>query len=182
MQLIQRKLFLQFWLPIVICLVLIVLYENEVLEPAVWQGFKVNEYYAAIVMELVTICLIPLSLRLFKFGFVKRSFTANGPDALLRWGTVRMDMLTVPMMVNTFLYYQFMNVAFGYMGIILLLCMMFVYPSRRRCEDESGLSGSKPTKDGSKPTKDDSKPTKDGNSPTKGNGNPTGGKPTAGQK
>jgi hypothetical protein len=40
------------------------------------------------------------------------------------------------MMVNTWLYYMFMNVAFGYMAIILLLSLMFVYPSKVRCEQD----------------------------------------------
>ena len=41
-------------------------------------------------------------------------------------------MLCGPMMLNTWLYYQFMNVAFGYMGIIGLLSLAFVYPTRTR--------------------------------------------------
>ena len=121
MQTIQQKLLLQFWLPVAACLVIIVLSENEA-----WQDSKMAEYYSAIVMELLTICLIPIALRLFKFGFVRRRFTASPTRALLRYGSVRLVMLTLPMLVNTFLYYQFMNVAFGYMAIILLLCMAFV--------------------------------------------------------
>ena len=30
-----------------------------------------------------------------------------------------------------------MNVAFGYMGIIGLLCLVFVFPSKTRCESET---------------------------------------------
>ena len=52
--------------------------------------------------------------------------------AMLRWGTVRLAMLCVPMVLNTWLYYQFMNVAFGYMAIIGLLSLAFVYPTRTR--------------------------------------------------
>lgn len=141
MQAIQRKLLVQFWLPVAVCLVIIVLYESDLLLPAAWHGAKIAEYYSAIVMELLTICIIPVSLRLFKFGLVRRSFASNPTAALLRWGSVRLLMLVLPMLVNTFLYYQFMNVAFGYMGIILLLCMAFVYPSRRRCDDESRQAG-----------------------------------------
>ena len=39
-------------------------------------------------------------------------------------------------MLNAVLYYQFMAVAFGYMSIILLLSLFFVYPSKTRCEQE----------------------------------------------
>lgn len=140
MKSIQHKLLLQFWIPIIICLILVILYENELLLPAAWQSSDIGETYAGMVMELLTICLIPLSLRLFKFKFVTHRFEADAPSALLQWGSVRMLMLSLPMLFNTFLYYQFMNVAFGYMGIIGLLSMMFVYPSRSRCEAEGSNS------------------------------------------
>jgi hypothetical protein len=32
-----------------------------------------------------------------------------------------------------------MNVAFGYMAIILLLVLPFVYPSKARCEEETNI-------------------------------------------
>ena len=88
-------------------------------------------------MELITICLIPISLRLFKFHVVKRAFQSSAEAALRKWGSVRLLMLTLPMLVNCWLYYQFMNVAFGYMGIIGLLSLCFVYPSKARCNQET---------------------------------------------
>jgi len=45
-------------------------------------------------------------------------------------------MLLVPMLVNAVLYYLFMNVAFGYMAIILFLACFFVFPSQERSEQE----------------------------------------------
>lgn len=136
MKRVRKILLMEFWIPIVICLVVIVLFENEVLLPGVFGNDKVHDYYAAIFMELITICLIPLSLRLFKFKKVRKMMEGKGVDDLLRWGSVRLCMLVVPMMVNAVLYYLFMNVAFGYMGIIGLLCLVFVYPSKTRCESE----------------------------------------------
>lgn len=134
----RKILLLEFWVPIVVCLAIIVPYENDWLMVGPLGDDKVLEYHAAIVMELVTICLIPFSLRLFKFKKVKAAFQHTEPQkALQKWGSIRMLMLTVPMMVNCFLYYQFMNVAFGYMGIIGLLCMIFVYPSQTRCKQET---------------------------------------------
>ena len=35
---------------------------------------------------------------------------------------------------------MFMNVAFGYMAIILLLCLAFVWPTRQRCHDEAAAA------------------------------------------
>ena len=55
----------------------------------------------------------------------------------MKWGTIRLLTLEVPMLVDTLLYYIYMNTTFGYLGIILALCLPFVYPSLSRCEDET---------------------------------------------
>lgn len=136
MEKVRKILLLEFWLPIVVCLVVIVLFENEVLIPGAYGYNKIADYYVAIAMELLTICLIPLSLRLFKFKKVKSSIKESSCQGLLHWGALRLAMLVIPMMANAVLYYLFMNVAFGYMGIIGLLCLVFVYPSRTRCNAE----------------------------------------------
>lgn len=136
MEKVRRLLLLEFWLPIAIGILIIVLFENEILLPGKYGDDKVLEYYVAIAMELITICLIPVALRLFKFGKVKASLKENSIDGLKKWGALRLAMLVIPMLLNAILYYAFMNVAFGYMGIIGLLCMVFVYPSKVRCSSE----------------------------------------------
>lgn len=133
----RKLLLIQFWVPVAVCLAIIVPYENDWLIAGSLQSDKVLEYYVAIAMELITICLIPLSLRLFKFKIIRKSLMDNPMSGLKRWGSIRLAMLTVPMMVNAWLYYQFMNVAFGYMGIIGLLSLVFIYPSKTRCDAET---------------------------------------------
>lgn len=136
MEKVRKILLIEFWLPIAISLVLIILYENEVIMPGAYGDDKLLDYYAAIIMELITICLIPISLRLFKFKKVKAALKEKSWDGLKSWGSLRLLMLVVPVVLNTLLYYLFMNVAFGYMGIIGLLCLVFVYPSKTRCKSE----------------------------------------------
>ena len=53
------------------------------------------------------------------------------------------------MVVNTLLYYIYMNTTFGYMAIIMALCLPFVFPTKGRClaeieENEVGQEGGKP--------------------------------------
>ena len=46
-------------------------------------------------------------------------------------------MLCLPMLLNTLFYYMFgFSVAFGYMAIVLFLCLFMIYPSMKRCEYE----------------------------------------------
>ncbi len=92
-----------------------------------------TEFVLATVMELLTLCVIPVALRMFKVKKVSDALS-HSPRNLLRYGSVRILLLAVPLVVNTFLYYIYMSVAFGYMAIILLLAMAFVYPSASRCE------------------------------------------------
>lgn len=132
---------LEFWLPVALSLIIVVLYETESLADGVWATDKSLEFVIATVMELLTICLIPLALRLFKFKHIHRQLHQAAEDvrrsSLLRYGSLRLNMLCLPLLVNTLLYYLFMNVAFGYMAIILLLCLFFVYPSMARCVDDT---------------------------------------------
>jgi hypothetical protein len=64
-------------------------------------------------------------------------------EALLKWGVLRLSMLEVPLILNTICYYLFLNTSFGYMAIILLLCLPFVFPSRERCNSEAFLTDNK---------------------------------------
>ena len=57
--------------------------------------------------------------------------------ALLKWGMLRLLILEVPMVSNTYLYYMYMNATFGYLAIILLLCLPFVFPTQSRCIAET---------------------------------------------
>ena len=115
--------------------IIVVLFETGLLGDGTLAGTgDSSEFVVLSAMELITICVIPVALRLFKFRAVARRIVT--PHGLLRYGLLRLLMLCVPMVVNTVLYYLYMSVAFGYMGIILFLCMAFVVPTKARCEAE----------------------------------------------
>ena len=96
-----------------------------------------QRFVASTVMILLTISLLPLSLRLFRFGPVHRDLVSRQAPALRRWGTLRMVMLGMLLVVNTFLYYAFeLEASYGYLAVVTLLCMPFVIPTMSRCEAE----------------------------------------------
>ena len=70
---------------------------------------------------------------------VKEALKAEPVAAMKKYGVMRLLMLGLPLVANTDLYYMSMNVAFGYMAIILLLVLPFVYPSKARCEEEGSI-------------------------------------------
>lgn len=126
-----------FFFMVVITLLLVALYETEILVPTDKAVDATMEFGILTMMELITILVIPMALKLFSLKAVRRKLVARKGDALLPWGTARINMLCLPMLVNTFMYYQTMSAAFGYMAIILFLCLFFIYPSIGRCEDET---------------------------------------------
>lgn len=123
---------------LLVSLIIIVLYESGTLLAGYLQDNANAEFLSVTCMEIVTICMIPLSLKMFKWKKVSASLKNDDGRALIKWGTLRMSMICIPMMLNTLFYYLFgFNVAFGYMGIIGLICLAFIYPSTSRCVNET---------------------------------------------
>ena len=133
----QRLLMANFLFMVLLALLTVVLYETGVLEPLGMEVGTSLIFVLQVTMELLTIVLIPLALKLFSFKTVHCRLVEGKGDALLPWGTARLNMLCLPMVANIFLYYQTMSPAFCYMGIILFLCLFFIYPSIGRCIDET---------------------------------------------
>lgn len=124
------------WTSVVLTILIVVVYESHWLLEGGWADRSACQFVWQIVMELATIVAIPVALFLFRFKRIHRLLAEGRMKALHTWSIVRLLMLCVPIVLNAVLYYQFMAVAFGYMSIILLLSLFFVYPSKTRCEQE----------------------------------------------
>ena len=125
-----------FCIPIGYVVAVAIVFETNIFESGLYADDKNVEFMMTAVMELVTLGTVFLALRLFKFNKVHDDLVARKYAALKKWGLLRLLMLGLPMMYNTYLYYMFMNTTFGYMAIIQMLCMPFVYPSKSRCGAE----------------------------------------------
>ena len=122
---------------VVVAIAMVVLFETETLPTGVLAEEKQSEFLLVSLMELTTLGGVFLALRLFKFEAVHRDLITRKAPALLKWGMTRLALLLVPMLVNTLLYYIYMNTTFGYMAIIQFLCLPFVFPSAGRCLAET---------------------------------------------
>ncbi|MBR6418367.1 MAG: hypothetical protein IKS36_06085 [Bacteroidales bacterium] len=119
---------------------IVLLYETEILLPGVLALSNRLCFVVATIMELLTIAIIPFALRLFKFRKVNGKLTESETtrwDNLLKYGSVRILLLAIPMIINVVCYYLFTLTAFAYMAIILFLCMFFVYPTVDKCIAET---------------------------------------------
>ena len=115
-----------------VAVVIAALYELDILPSGMMAGRPQNEFLSTISMELITIVFIPVALRLFKTKDVEKRLEEGNIKAFRKWGLVRILMITVPLVLNTLLYYSFMNTTFGYMALILLICLPFIYPASRK--------------------------------------------------
>lgn len=96
-----------------------------------------TQFVCSTTMILLTIGLLPLSLRLFKFKRVSDDLRQRQAAALSRWGSLRIGCMGLLLVVNTFLYYAFeLDSTYGYLAVVVLLCMPFVVPTMSRCQSE----------------------------------------------
>ena len=118
-------------------LMIVCIYETEIVVPGLLATDKQSEFLLTFLMELMTLGCAFLALRLFKFEKIHQELISGKAVALRKWGVIRLVMLLFPLWADTLLYYIYMNTTFGYLGIILVLCLPFVYPSESRCEAET---------------------------------------------
>ena len=134
---VSKQLMFLFVLMIAIALTIVLLNECGVVESGTLADSKQTEFVAMTVMELTSLAAAFLGLRLFKFKKIHQDLVDRKEPAMRQWGILRLLILEVPMIVNTYLYYMYMNATFGYLAIILLLCLPFVFPSLNRCLSET---------------------------------------------
>ena len=122
---------------VALALVFIVLFETNVLPTGIKADDKQSDFVLTALMEIISLGAAFLGLRLFKFKPVHNDLVNRKETAMWKWGMTRLIILEAPMVINTLLYYIYMNTTFGYLGIMLLLCLPFVFPSAGRCLAET---------------------------------------------
>lgn len=133
----KRYLQIMFWIPIIIAATIAILYETDILIPGLLVSYHQADFFVTIMMQLAAIGLIPLTLRLFKFAPIAARLQTDKERALKPLGTLRILLMGVPLVADTLFYYLFMNTTFGYLALIILLCMIFIYPTAAKCEYET---------------------------------------------
>ena len=95
---VQRILMTNFFFMVIVALLLVALYETEILEPTDMASDATLMFGILTMMELITIIVIPLALKMFSLKAVHRKLVLRKGDALLPWGTARINMLCLPML------------------------------------------------------------------------------------
>ena len=137
MKKVSKQLMAFYTAQVVLALVIIVLFELNVLPEGIMADDKQSEFSLIALMELISLGAAFLGLRLFKFKAIHNDLVNRKERAMWKWGMARLIILEAPMVIDTILYYIYMNPTFGYLAIILLLCLPFVFPSHSRCLSET---------------------------------------------
>ena len=127
----QQTLNIIFYTSIVLSLLAVVLFETNTLIGGWWADNRSADFLCTTFLGLFSLCAIPVAFRLVR---PSRSNTARMNYD--RRAILRLVLLGLTLLLNTFSYYAFMGVPFGYMAIILFLCLLFVVPTQKRYERE----------------------------------------------
>lgn len=95
-------------------------------------------YVASNAAIFLTLALLPWSLRLFRIPSVHADLVNRKAAALRKWGRLRLLTHGGLLIVNTLLYYLLgFESTFGYLAVVVLLTLPFVYPTMGRCLAET---------------------------------------------
>ena len=81
----QRILLINFWVLLLAAILMVLLYETEMLAPGTLLFSSDFVFLMQVIMEFLTIAVIPLALKLFAFKAVKRKLVNGKGSALLPW-------------------------------------------------------------------------------------------------
>lgn len=130
----------ELWASVALTLLICALFETGVLLEGPLCGDSATHLLSQMWMTVIVLFSIPIALKMFTLRYVRERLTADesrSAQRLLRWGTVRLLLLAVPMVAGMLCYYLFgADVRFFYLALIEALALFFVYPSKARCERE----------------------------------------------
>lgn len=133
----RNILMMCFWWWLSVAIIIVVLYEGELLETGMLTEDASMEFVLTTLMELLSLAAVFVGLRMFKKKRIHDDLTTRKALALRFWGLIRLCIIGLPLSLNVLFYYLFMNTTFGYMAIIMALCLPFVYPTLNRCLTET---------------------------------------------
>lgn len=127
----------------VLTVLLAALYECDILPQGLFAGDAQMEYIMQVTSILLTICLIPLSLRLFNLSLTRHIAALPLKNALKsyrRWSEIRIALLTVASLASLSAYYWTMDTTGLLCTGMTVIASLFCVPSKERLLSELNLS------------------------------------------
>lgn len=139
------KLRLNYFLWLVLALIVLVLFETECCMPGAWAGGELTETFFLIqnFLILFTICVIPVSLKLLNWSPVRKRIQAAGTERMpvyFRWSILRCALLGLFLILNLLVYYAALEQANALCALILLFAYLFCWPSVNKIKSETEVA------------------------------------------
>ena len=118
------------------------LFEADILPKGLYAANAQMDYILQSIGILLTIGLIPFSLRIFSLNLVKRVKELPLQNALKSyriWADVRICLLFVPAFLNLSFYYLTLNTTGLFCAAMALIASLFCVPSENRIKNELDL-------------------------------------------
>ncbi|MDL2212677.1 hypothetical protein LJC72_05985 [Bacteroides sp. OttesenSCG-928-D19] len=134
-----RNLKIQYFALWLLPLLLIVLFETNILSEGVYADNPELQYLWETIGILVVIACVPLSLKLFSFVLKKQIDDLSFLKALSSyelWSGIRLLILGFAVLLNVLIYYFTLNNIGGFCALIGLTASLFCYPSEKRLREE----------------------------------------------
>lgn len=139
------KLRWNYFLWLVLAVLVLVLFETECCMPGAWAGSELTETFFLIqtFLVLLTICVIPVSLKLLHWSPVRKRILAAGADRMpvyFRWSVLRCALLGLFLILNLLVYYAAFEKANALCALILLFAYLFCWPSANKIKSETEVT------------------------------------------
>ena len=121
----------------------VALYEFDILPQGILVQDPRTSYMLEVLGVLLTICLIPFSLRLFSLSLVRCVKHRALLDAIVsyrRWNEIRLALLLVPALVNLAVYYWTLETTGLLCAAMVMIASLFCVPGMKRLENELNLN------------------------------------------
>lgn len=141
-----RNLQITFCLLLLAAALLCLLFETGTLVAGALAGDALLTYWLQFLGIAQLLVLLPLALRLMKFGRVQRRIQSS-TQAYQRYSVVRLLLLGLPLLYNVLCYYLLAcEPTFGYMALMTAVAFLYVWPSQGKmdyeCEGDTTPSAS----------------------------------------
>ena len=123
-------------------LILLVLCETDVLPVGLWAGEEMSQASFLLLtgVQLLTLCVIPVSLKLLHWTSIRKQFQTEAPSAFrsyLLWNMVRCSLLGMVLLLNLGIYYSMLHTSGALGALIIMAAYAFCWPSELKIKTET---------------------------------------------
>ena len=139
-----RRLWAEYLMMWLLALAIVLLYETGVMEEGTWAHDGRICYVLQTVTILLTLCLIPVSLKMFSAVLNKRVLPLENAESkllsYLHWSEVRLALMAIVALIGLSVYYTTLSSIGGLCALVGLLASLFCLPGEEKVKNELNLN------------------------------------------